>query len=190
MSPLASRILAAGPHRPAGASREAVIRLAKALRAGHPQEASGRCLFLSLEMAKAALARGMDLDLVVWSVVGDPQFLDHWAVAISDTKVIDLTRVQVDGKTGLLYDIGAYPGNFVRRRHYPASLLTPALAANRPSPDGQCGARFLCTVRWRMFKHDLRRSAASGDPAAALRLGALLAQIRAGPLHAGGQVAS
>lgn len=139
-------------------SQAAFLKVAKKLRADSLEEASGRCLYLSLEMAKVAQARRLEVDLVVWSVAGDPNFLDHWAVAISPNQVIDLTRVQVDGLTGLLYDIDDYPANFLRRRRYPASALLPALAGQGQASEGQFDAGFVWRVRWLMFRHDLRRS--------------------------------
>ncbi len=137
-----------------------MLQAATALRAQTVEQAFGRCLELSLNLARAAAASGIEVELVLWSVTGDPHFLDHWAVRLDGHHVIDPTRVQVDGRTALLHAACDYPPNYVRMRRYPASLLLP-LYANRPTGgNGKLSQSFLWALRWRLFRYDIGRGPA------------------------------
>lgn len=124
---------------------------------------------------------GIEVNLVVWSVANDASYADHWAVAMSDTKVIDLTRVQVDGRTAIKHNIQDYPKNFVKPRIYPASLLLPAYTQSRTTADGRIGARFMWRARWLLFVHDLRRACHRVHPVNAIQ--AVLRLVRFFLIH-------
>ncbi len=137
--------------------RAALLQAAAALRAHTVEQAFGRCLELSLNLAQAAAASGIEVELVLWSVTGDPHFLDHWAVRVDARHVVDPSRVQVNGRIALLHAAADYPPNCVRMRRDPASLLLP-LYANRPTGcDGKLSQRFLWALRWRLFRYDAGR---------------------------------
>ena len=140
--------------------RTALLQAATALRAHTVDEAFGRCLELSLNLAQAAHASGIEVELVLWSVTGDPHFLDHWAVRVDGQHVIDPTRVQVDGRIALLHAAADYPPNYVRMRRYPARLLLPLYASHPSGQDGKLSQSFLWSLRWRLFRYDLGRGPA------------------------------
>ncbi|MDP9045365.1 MAG: hypothetical protein M3O01_11235 [Pseudomonadota bacterium] len=144
-----------------------VLAVARRLAVTDPAEAAGRCLALSLEMANAARTSGLEVNLVVWRVLGDT-FADHWAVAIAGSWVIDLTRVQVDGRAGVLHRIDNYPVNYRCRALYPATLWAPVAAAVPRTRQGLDG-HFAWAIRRRMFRHDLRRAARQRDARLAAR---------------------
>ncbi len=137
--------------------RAALLQAASALHALTVDEAFGRCLELSLSLAQAAHASGIEVELVLWSVTGDPHFLDHWAVRIDGNHVIDPTRVQVDGRIALLHAAADYPPNYVRMRRYPANLLLPLYVNRAVGRDGRLSQRFLWALRWRLFRYDIGR---------------------------------
>jgi hypothetical protein len=98
-------------------------------------------------------------------VRGDPDFLEHWAVVLCKDQVVDLTRLQVDGRGGVVFALHDYPSNFVRRRVYPAHLFSPAYEAQRAQLQGlerptapQMGVRQICHWRWLMLRHDCQSS--------------------------------
>jgi hypothetical protein len=111
--------------------------LARPLRLTRVDEAAGRCLSASLDLAhRALLQHGVALQLVKWCVLGDPHYVDHWAVLRDADSVWDVTRIQVDARRELVYGLDSYPPNFQNRRIYPASLLlaqyTPASTDSSP----------------------------------------------------------
>jgi hypothetical protein len=132
-----------------------LIRVARELRADSARDTFGRCLALSIELACAAREQKIAVNLVVWSVARDKHFFDHWAVAVDDTMVIDLTRVQIDGRTGLTYEIDDYPPNFMRPRLYPADLIVDDYLRCRSAGIDRLAPAFLWRLRWRMLKHDV-----------------------------------
>ncbi len=138
--------------------RQRLLKLARPLRAMTSEDAAGRCLALSLDIALLARARlKVDLELVRWQVRDDPDYIEHWAVALGDGEVLDPTRAQVDGQTTLTSALGSYPANFVAQRQYPASLL---LDLYQPCTDGppaeRLPARVLVACALRICRHDLR----------------------------------
>jgi hypothetical protein len=134
-----------------------LLQAATALRAHTVEQAFGRCLELSLNLAQAAQASGIEVELVLWSVTGDRHFLDHWAVRVDGQQVIDPTRVQVDGRIALLHAAADYPPNYVRMRRYPAELLLPLYSARSVGRDGKLSQSFLWALRWRLFRYDVGR---------------------------------
>jgi hypothetical protein len=140
-----------------GAPGKRLLRMAQALRARTPAQARGFCYASTMEFSLAARQEGLHADVVVWSVRGDPDFLEHWAVLLGKDQVIDLTRQQVDGRHGVSFHIDDYPANFVRRRAYPAHLFLPGYQAQLSILEGprcELSASQLCHWRWLMLRHD------------------------------------
>jgi hypothetical protein len=136
--------------------RQTLVRLAKRLQITDRQAAAGVCLSLSMELALWVRARcGADVRLVRWRVVGDPQYLDHWAVEFDADRVVDLTRVQVDGSRALICPVDGYPLNYTHRSSYPVSLFEDAYAASGGSSNERLADRFLWRCGVRRFGADL-----------------------------------
>jgi hypothetical protein len=157
------------PNRPAmrpvpplsllGVSGKRLARIAQALRARTAAQAKGHCFSSSMEFCLAARNENVNAELVVWSVKGDPDFLEHWAVKLSKDQIVDLTRMQVDGRSGVHFALDDYPANFVRRRIYPAHLFLPAYEAQLAQEEGprrQLSLAQLLHWRWQMLLHDCR----------------------------------
>ena len=147
-----------------------VLALARPLRATTLGAASGRCLVLSLHLAERVQATlGIDVELVRWRVVGDPQFRDHWAVWLDAQTVLDLTRIQVDGQIRLAGPADAYPKHYVELRRYPAALLLSDLSsAVHNCPSGVLPCRHLRSFARRMLRHDLQQAWAAHEAASGL----------------------
>src|SRR3954468_24819578 len=66
---------------------------------GNAVQSRGLCLHASVEFCREARRRGMgrELFLVRWLVRGDLDFLEHWAVASKNGRILDMTAAQVDG---------------------------------------------------------------------------------------------
>lgn len=145
--------------KPTDIRKARILALARSLHATQVADAEGRCLALSLELAANARDQlGLDLQLVKWRVQGDPKYLDHWAVMLSDSEVLDLTRVQVDGRTSLLAPLDGYPMNYVERRHYRASVVLGGTPRPPAASHGRIHPRLLWSCAHRMMKHDLRKA--------------------------------
>jgi hypothetical protein len=150
-----------------GAAGKRLLRIAQALRARTPAQAKGFCYASSMEFSLAARHEGLHANVVVWSVRGDPDFLEHWAVLLGKDQVVDLTRQQVDGRSGVSFHVDDYPSNFVRRRVYPAQLFLPGYEAKLSTlegPRGQLSVGQLCQWRWLMLRHDCRGNALTQLP--------------------------
>jgi hypothetical protein len=147
-----------------GARGQRLTRIAHSLRARTRAQAQGRCMTTALAFCHAALQENVAAEVVVWAVKGDPDFLDHWAVLLGHHRVVDLTRMQVDGRTDLSYTLEDYPANFARRRVYPAQIFMPIFEAHLRDADKQ-STHFsfaqLSKLRWLMLKHD-RQGGSSG----------------------------
>lgn len=83
------------------------MRAARELRAPARPEVAGRCLAASLAFCRAARRHGVETRLVVWSVAGDREFLDHWAVMLANGLIVDLTRAQVDGRSDIVHGMAS-----------------------------------------------------------------------------------
>ena len=139
-----------------------VLNLARRMRAPDRESALGRCLVLSLQLAEAAqVAQCTDLQLVRWRVLDDDQFRDHWAVWLDPETVVDLTRIQVDGRCQVLGPASGYPPNYVEPRRYPARLLLQGHCSSAASAKhGVMRRRYLLALAWRMLEHDARAARA------------------------------
>jgi hypothetical protein len=85
-------------------------------------DAKGKCFQTSARFA-IAFSEFVDLRLIRWEVKGDADYCEHWCIGLSDTEVLDLTRVQVDGTKDVLHHIDDYPDNYRQMRQYPASTI-------------------------------------------------------------------
>lgn len=142
-----------------------LLRLAARHRLRSVVHARGRCFSVSLDLALDAHKRGLAVTLLRWRVVGEDDFVDHWAVRFDDAQALDLSSVQFDPAGRLLQPIGLYPEQFVERREYPASLFLPTYACVALHRRGRLPLSFLSAVCTAMWRHDL---------GSALRRGALL----------------
>ncbi len=182
------------PHRPLltfpvlGAPGKRLLRIAQALRARTAAQAKGFCFASTMEFSLAARQEGLHADVVVWSVRDDPDFLEHWAVLFGKDQVVDLTRLQVDGRHGVSFHVDDYPANFVRRRVYPAQLFLPGYEAQLSvleGPRSQLSVAQLCHWRWLMLRHDCRGNPLRRLPRIAHAAASLLKAALWGSLHAG-----
>ena len=125
------------------------------MRADTAEDAFGRCLSLSLELGVVALQERPDVQLVVWHVTNDCNFLDHWALLVGEREVIDVTRVQVDGRTDLLHDIADYPVNFRTPSRYPAAPLVAQYIKCESHQGDRFSPGFIWKFRGLIFRHDV-----------------------------------
>ena len=141
------------------ARRQTLVRLARRLQITERHIAAGLCLSISMELALAVCDQcGGDVRLVRWRVVDDPQFVDHWAVEFDADRVLDLTRVQVDGSKGLICPVAGYPANYVGRAAYPVSLFADAYLAQGGSRRRRLSDKFLWTCGAGRLGFDLSRA--------------------------------
>lgn len=150
-------------------SRRKLIALAQSFEISRADEAAGRCLSVSLDFALAVRERfGKEVDLVKWRVVGDPSFVDHWAVRLDDDTVIDLSHVQVDGRRRLVGPVTDYPVSYQAPRDYPSAMLLDAYAATLTTREVRLTNQFLWTCGTRLLAHDLARAWGGRDAVLAL----------------------
>jgi hypothetical protein len=150
-------------------SSHSLIALAHGMRLRTADEAAGRCLAVSLDLTLAAHEQlGLATRVVKWRVTDDPHFVDHWAVMLDDDRVIDLTRVQVDGNARLVSRLADYPANYCDPRVYPAALLMHDYAKYGSTGEGRLSNRFMWTCGIRLLSHDLLDAARIGDVGSAL----------------------
>lgn len=141
-----------------------LVSLARAFHLLDADEAAGRCLSVAFDVAIEAKARlGLDLNLIRWRVVADPHYMDHWAILLDDGRVLDPTRVQVDGSRALVGPAGGYPQNFLEARVYPASLLIARYQRTPLRAEGRLNSGFMWRCALSMLSFDLRAAARDRD---------------------------
>jgi hypothetical protein len=140
-----------------------LMRAAAALRARNLGDATGRCLALSLDFCRVARRQGVPAELVVWSVLRDTHFRDHWAVLVGPGLVVDLTRVQVDGSREIVHALDSYPSNYRRPRTYPAALLLPPCEVLPGTAPGALPLSVHRVMRRLMLQHDLAKARSLND---------------------------
>jgi len=138
-------------------------------------EARGVCLWASVELAAHADRLGLtdQVSLLRWRLSDDPDFVEHWALKVTEDRVLDLTAVQVDGNPTPWRLLDSYPPHYGKPRQYPIPLVLPHA---RPGAEG---GRVERRVIWRLHsalaKYEVscayRRGAVSEMAAAGLRLG-------------------
>jgi len=144
------------------APNKRLLSLAERMQLTTREEAAGHCLSVSLDFALAARQfYGEESRLIKWTVVGDPHYVDHWAVLLDDERVLDMTHVQVDGRRRLVSRIDSYPSNFCNARVYPAELLTGAYMESQGHETGRFTNRFIWTCGARLFRHDVTAALAA-----------------------------
>lgn len=139
-----------------------LLSYAGSLQALNPEEAQGRCLGASLELAAFAYKLGFAPRLVMWRVLNDPSYHDHWAVAVQPGRVIDPTHVQVDGSSDVLQALQSYPVNYAAPRFYLYAEVVPQAWTTTRS-GRRFSWRFMGTLRWRIFAHEWRTARATRD---------------------------
>ena len=122
-----------------------------------PSEAAGRCFWSAMAFAWWAEDRGYQVEVIRWRVAGDPHFNDHWAVILAGSLVIDHTRAQVDGQTGIFWRITDYPRNYFAPRCYPASLLLANFKRQQHEADGQLPPAYMAAVTAVLAGYDAGR---------------------------------
>jgi len=143
--------------------------LAHCIRSGH--EARGVCLWASVEMAARAAQLGLSdqVCLLRWRLNGDLAYLEHWALKVSDDRVLDLTAIQVDGNPTPWRQLASYPSHYGTPSQYPIELVLPHV------PPRVASARIQRRVLWR-----LHRELARYEVALAMRRKALTECAAAG----------
>lgn len=136
--------------------QQVLLQLARRFHLTAHGEAVGRCFAAALGLAQAAREHGIAVELVRWQVAGDRDFCDHWVVACGDGMVIDLTRVQVDGNTGLLHPVSSYPANYRNLRRYAACLLLPLFEQVRNNEQDRMPFAFMWQSGLALVRHDVK----------------------------------
>lgn len=134
------------------------------------ETSQGLCLHASLELARKGETLGLceRLQFVRWRVRGDRTFREHWAIALDQSQVLDLTSAQVDGSVRPLRALESYPSNYTARRFYPLPVVLDAMKA----VVYQGGTRYPRAAIWRVQRSlaafDMRQALSYGSAPAAL----------------------
>ena len=120
--------------------------------------ARGHCLDATVELGREALRLGFSqrVAFVRWHVLDDPEFMEHWALALDDGRVIDPTAAQVDGDPRALRRMDEYPVNYVSPRHYPVDGMVPLLETLESAHGLRYSRRQLWLLHRWLFRHDIR----------------------------------
>lgn len=123
-------------------------------------ESRGLCLQATLAIAEEArrLNLGRRVGFVRWSVLRDMAFLEHWALVLDGTRVLDMTAVQVDGNADPLRRLASYPANYVRPRQYPATVVLDVMEHHVSGTGRNFSRRLLWTLHLALFRHDAGRA--------------------------------
>ncbi|MEP6501773.1 MAG: hypothetical protein ABJD97_00455 [Betaproteobacteria bacterium] len=142
--------------------------LAIASLRGTPEESRGLCLHASVEFGRQARRLGMAgrLSFVRWHVRDDSDYLEHWALATANGRILDMTAAQVDGDPRPLRRVDDYPANYVRPRLYPAAVVLEVMDGNAPEPGHRYPRRLLWRLHARLFRHDAGAALRAGSPRA------------------------
>lgn len=132
-----------------------LLQTARRLRAKTSREAYGRCLCSTLELCSAAQKLGIDANVIVWKVINDKDFHDHWAVAIDEARIIDITRAQIDNRQELVFQLSDYPDNFVSYRIYPSQQLVAKYLRHKEAGD-KLTSRQMWSLYGQLLRHDIR----------------------------------
>ena len=130
------------------------------------QSVRGCCLDATLQLGEEALRLGVarGLAFVRWSVRDDPDFIEHWALALDEARVLDPTAAQVDGNPGPLRRMDDYPPNFMHPRRYPVEGVMSAFGADGVSGGDRFSRREIWSLHRWLFRHDLRAALARPSP--------------------------
>jgi hypothetical protein len=129
-----------------------------------PHEAAGRCFWSAMRFAWIAADHGHQVQVIRWRISADPDFNDHWAIVLHGQQIIDHTRAQVDGQTGIFWRTADYPANYFAARRYPAALLLPDFKRQQHKSDGQFPHAYMITVKVRLNTFDAGRYPAPPIP--------------------------
>lgn len=145
-------------HALSTAQQQALQRLAARHAIRNPRRAAGCCFMASLGFSMRA-GNVADLPLIRWTVRGDADYKEHWAVRLNGELALDLTRVQVDGQTAVVKAIASYPATYTLAGEYPACVFLARPAVEPRQLEG-LSIRTAMLMRWGMFRHDVRQAAA------------------------------
>lgn len=127
--------------------------------------ARGRCLGATIELGREALRLGVAqrVAFVRWHVHGDPEFLERWALALDDDRVLDPTAAQIDGDPTPLRRRDEHPANDVSPKRYPVDRLVPLLGARAPAHGWRYSRRQIWRLHQGLFRHDMRSALRTGS---------------------------
>ena len=111
-----------------------LIRQGYILRETDQVCAGGKCFAVSLSLALAAHAGGLEVKLLRWTVKNDSDYADHWAVQLPNGWILDATSAQFDRDASLLRRLHEYPDNFVDRCEFPVIKFIDIAAAGDSEP--------------------------------------------------------
>ena len=131
--------------------RARLISAANSVRICSVEEAIEMCFLSTMEFVIAcAIVNSIELPVIKWEVTDNPDFHEHWAIAVSMEEVIDITRTKVDGSTNVLNRLDSYPRNYRKMKFYPSSILLRTSLFARPHLDA-IGAVSAMKIRWECF---------------------------------------
>ncbi len=153
------------PRVPLADPSQRLCALAAHFEIRRAEDAAGRSLTASLEFALAARRQlGIDVQLVKWNVRDARGDIDHWAVQLDHSRVLDLTRVGVDGSARLVCGIDDYPHGYQFRRPYPARPILEAYERHAVFGEVRMSTRFVLTCAAVLLGLDLRAARRGRDP--------------------------
>jgi hypothetical protein len=144
-------------------------------------ESRGLCFQATLALGREARSLGLTerVTFVRWRVRRDVNFLEHWALALDDGSVLDMTAVQVDGNPSPLRNVQGYPANYVRPRRYPIAIVLAVMERGVLEPGQHYSRRLLWVLHRRLFRHEAGDAVRARSPLALLDAGASLVRIGA-----------
>ena len=153
------------PRVPLADPSQRLCALAAHFEIPRADDAVGRSLTASLEFALAARRQlGIEVQLVRWNVRDARGDIDHWAVQLDCSRVLDLTRVGVDGSARLVCGIDDYPPGYQFRRPYPARPILEAYEHHAARGALRMPTRFVLTCAAVLLRLDLRAAQRGRDP--------------------------
>ena len=138
-------------------SRFDILRTyAKANHHTSAAESRGLCFQAALALGREARSLGLDgrVRFIRWRVRKDVYFLEHWALALDDGSVLDMTAIQVDGNPNPLRSAEGYPDNYVRPRRYPIALVLAVMESGVLEPGQHYPRRLLWQLHRRLFRYE------------------------------------
>lgn len=138
------------------------------------------CFQATLALGREARRLSLEerVTFIRWRVLRDVNFLEHWALALDDGSVLDMTAVQVDGNPNPLRSVEGYPANYVRPRRYPIALVLAVMERDVLEPGKNYSRRLLWVLHRRLFRHEAGHALRACSPRALCN--AVAALVRSG----------
>jgi hypothetical protein len=148
---------------------DSLERFATASARASISESRGRCFHATVQLGRQAVWLGIAhrASFVRWTVGGDHDFLEHWALALDDGRLLDATALQVDGEPRAVRSLGEYPDSFGTPCFYPLAVVLDALdkaGHGLPGDDSRVPPEVTWAVHRRMFRHDAVRAMRTFSP--------------------------